>query len=207
MKDVVGVVLAGGRSSRMGAEKALLALSGIPLVERVTARLRAQVEKVVIGANGDPDRFRRCAVPVVPDTVVDCGPIGGLLTGLLWARSADLPFVLTVACDTPFFPVDLARRLLQSIEHDPSRTAVARSDGHDHYTFALHPTACLDDLLAWLDRSADRSLRGWLEGRRPANVEFEGAPAPFFNINAPMDLVLAETWVNGLEKYGRPRLP
>lgn len=202
LRGVVGVVLAGGRSSRMGTEKSLLPLAGVPLGERATASLRAQVETVVISANGDPERFRRCAVPVIPDIVPDCGPIGGLLAGLLWARSAGLRFVLTVACDTPFFPTDLASRLAQSIEHDPSRTAVARSESQEHYTFALHPTAGADDLQAWLSRADDRSLRGWLTGRRPVSVDFEGTPAPFFNINAPMDLALAETWINGFEKYG-----
>lgn len=202
MDDVVGVVLAGGRSSRMGTEKGLLPLGGIPLVERAVARLRPQVGKVIVSANGDPGRFSGLAAPVVPDVVPGCGPLGGLLSGLHWARSAGAPFVLTVACDTPFFPLDLAVSLSQSIAGHPTGTAVACSDGHDHHAFLLHPTAAADELESWLGRPENRSMHGWLETRRPVGVNFEGDPDPFFNVNAPMDLVLAETWVRAFEKFG-----
>jgi len=205
MGEVVGVVLAGGRSSRMGAEKALLPLGGIPIIERTIARLRPQVEKVVISANGDPRRFSDLAVPIIGDIVPGCGPLGGLLSGLRWARAAGAPFVLTVACDTPFFPLDLAARLAQSIAGDLSRTAMARSHGHDHYTFLLHPTAAADDLESWLGRSENRSLHGWLDPQRPVSVNFEGDPDPFFNINAPMDLVLAESRARAFEKFSGRR--
>ena len=81
-RTIVGVVLAGGKSSRMGTEKSLLPLGGVPLVERATARLRPQVDEVILSANGNPDRFRSCAAPVVPDRVPDGGPLVGLLDGL-----------------------------------------------------------------------------------------------------------------------------
>ena len=202
-RTIVGVVLAGGKSSRMGTEKSLLPLGGVPLVERATARLRPQVDEVILSANGNPDRFRSCAAPVVPDRVPDGGPLVGLLDGLKWARAAGATFVLTVACDTPFFPTDLASRLLQSIANDPLGTAVARSEGHHHYTFALHATAHADELEEWLGRSERRSLRGWLERQRAESVDFEGTPDPFFNINTPMDLALAETWAGALDEQGR----
>lgn len=202
MTDLVGVVLAGGQSSRMGAEKGLLPLGGIPLMARVIARLAPQVGKVVISANGDPGRFEALAVPVVPDVVPGCGPLGGLLSGLRWARSAGAPFVLTVACDTPFFPHDLAIRLAQPITGDPLGTAVARSSGHDHYTFVLHPTAFAEELDSWIRRSEKRSLHGWLTHRQAVSVDFYGDPDPFFNINSPADLALAETKLPAFEKEG-----
>ncbi|MEO8758802.1 MAG: molybdenum cofactor guanylyltransferase MobA [Devosia sp.] len=195
------VILAGGKSSRMGVEKALVMLGGTPLVVRAIARLRNQVGKLVISSNGDTDRFRACGIPVVADIVPDCGPAGGLLAGLRWAQSEGASFLLTVACDTPFFPEDLAFRLAQAIKGRGGRTAVARSGEHDHYTFALHPTGCVDELESWLILPEHRSLRHWIAGQQPVSVDFEGNPDPFFNINTPMDLALAETWVSAFEKY------
>jgi molybdopterin-guanine dinucleotide biosynthesis protein A len=203
--SVVGIILAGGRSSRMGAEKSLLSLGGVPLIEWVTARLRGQVEKVIISANGDAERFRDCAVPIVPDIIPDLGPVGGLIAGLRWSQSVGARFVLTAACDTPFFPTDLAARLAKAIAGNPSGTAVARSNGHDHYTFTLQPVACADELESWLGPPEHRSLHDWLKGRQPVSVSFEGDPDPFFNINAPMDLVQAETWARDFEKFSGKR--
>jgi molybdopterin-guanine dinucleotide biosynthesis protein A len=186
----------------MGTEKGLLQLGGVSLVERAVARLRPQVGKVIVSANGDPDRFENCAAPIVPDTIAGCGPLGGLLSGLRWAHLAGASFVLTAACDTPFFPPDMASRLRQSIGGDRSGTAVACSGGHAHYTFALHPTAFADELESWLGRPENRSLHGWLARRQPVWVTFEGDPDPFFNINAPMDLPLAEARARAFEKLG-----
>lgn len=202
IRPIIGVVFAGGRSSRMGAEKGLLPLRGIPLIERVVARLRPQVEKVIISANGDPGRFQICGVEIVPDILPGCGPLGGLFSGLRWAHSVGAPFVLTVACDTPFFPQDLGAHLAQATVDAPLGAAVAHSNDHDHYTFVLHPTACVDELESWLTRPGNRSLQGWLEGRQLVRVNFVGDPDPFFNINEPMDLVRAETWVRAFEKFG-----
>jgi hypothetical protein len=126
--DLVGIVLAGGQSSRMGAEKGLLPLGGVPLIERAVARLRPQVEKVVISANGDPARFQSCAVRFLPtsrlvaDRLEACSPA---FDGLVRPR----PLRPKVACATPFFPLDLADRLARSI---------ALSNGHDRLRFGEH---------------------------------------------------------------------
>lgn len=189
---VAGVILAGGASTRMGVEKALLPLAGRPLIEHVAARLRPQVDRIVISANGDPGRFRGCGAPVVPDRVADRGPLQGVLAGMLWARAAGAGFVLTAPCDTPYLPADLADRLRATLAEAGAPVAVATSAGRDHYAVSLQPVALAEALEAWL-AAGNRSLHGWLASHRAARAGFEAAPDPFFNINAPADLARAAT--------------
>ena len=104
---VAGAVLAGGLSRRMeGREKSLLPLAGEPLIERVVSRLGAQIEPVIINANGDHTRFDWLALPVVEDTIKEfAGPLAGVIASMRWAqRTTDISHILTVAADTPFFP-------------------------------------------------------------------------------------------------------
>jgi len=117
---VVGLLLAGGQSRRMGGgDKALRPLGGISLLDRVIERLRPQVEAMVLNANGDPARFARFALPVVADSVPGfAGPLAGVIAGLDWAavERPDCPYVVSVATDAPFLPADLVARLAEGIE-------------------------------------------------------------------------------------------
>ncbi len=118
-KRIVGVILAGGRSSRMGGgDKCLLPLAGRPVLASVIARLRSQVSDIVINANGEPARFARFGLPVVADSVAGfAGPLAGVHAGLEWVK-ANRPgtrYVVTVASDTPFFPEDLVQRFLSEL--------------------------------------------------------------------------------------------
>jgi molybdopterin-guanine dinucleotide biosynthesis protein A len=107
-----GVILAGGKSSRMGTDKALMPLAGKPLLAHVIARLAPQVSDLILSANGDLSRFHSFRLPVVPDSFGDHpGPLGGLLAW--FEHRADIRFAITVPTDTPFIPanlVDLACR-------------------------------------------------------------------------------------------------
>ena len=147
-RPVLGVILAGGRSTRLGGgDKPLLALGGRPLLARVIDRLRPQVRALALNANGDPARFAAFDLPVVPDPVGGfAGPLAGILAGLIWARGqADPPEgIVTAAADTPFFPADLAARLTAAAGEDG--LAIARSNGRLHPVFGYFPIACTDDL-------------------------------------------------------------
>ena len=103
---IVGLLLAGGQSRRMGGgDKSLRMLGGISLLDRVIARLQPQVEAMVINANGDPARFAGFGLPVVADSVPDfAGPLAGVLAGLDWtaANRPDCELVASVATDAPF---------------------------------------------------------------------------------------------------------
>ena len=108
-----GIILAGGRATRMGGgDKGRLKLGDRSLLDRVRDRLASQVGPVALNANGDPARFADLGLPVIADSVADCpGPLAGVLAGLDWAASLGADAVVTVAADTPFFPADLVARL------------------------------------------------------------------------------------------------
>src|SRR5690348_16679006 len=117
--NIVGVLLAGGQSRRMGGgDKALRMLGRQTLLDRVIDRVRPQVAALVLNANGDPARFARFDLPVVADSIADfAGPLAGVLAGLDWAAAnrPDCSLVASVATDAPFLPMDLVGRLVDGM--------------------------------------------------------------------------------------------
>jgi len=113
---VAGVLLAGGKSQRMGGgDKCLRPLGGRPLLAHVIERVRPQLRDLVLNANGDPARFASFGLPVAPDTIPDfAGPLAGVLAGMDWAaaNAPDCPWIVTIPADSPFLPGDLVARLL-----------------------------------------------------------------------------------------------
>ena len=184
---IAGIVLAGGRATRMGGgDKALLPLGGRALLAHVLARLGPQVGAVAISANGDPARFAGFGLPVLADTVPGLpGPLAGVLAGMDWAAGLGMERLLCVAGDTPFLPVDLVARL------GAHPFAMAESLGRRHPTVALWPVALRDDLRAALDGGEHRVGRFAMD-HGAVGVAFDAPQDPFFNINTPEDLAEAE---------------
>jgi molybdopterin-guanine dinucleotide biosynthesis protein A len=197
MTAIVGVLLAGGRSQRMGGtDKSLAPLGGRPLIAHAAERLRPQVDRLVVNANGDPARFAGLGLPVVPDADSDhAGPLAGMLAGLEWAlaNAPGLGWVATVAADTPFIPRNLVARLLAA-SSDDGTIRLAASKGRLHQVVGLWPSGLRDDLTDWLGSGRSRAVRDFLATRAHVAVDFEAAFAdPFFNINTPADLEQART--------------
>jgi molybdopterin-guanine dinucleotide biosynthesis protein A len=194
--NIAGLILAGGRATRMGGEdKALLRLGGRPLVRHAIERLRPQVAILALNANGDPSRFACTGLPVIPDRVPGfAGPLAGLLAGLEWAAERGADAVVTVAVDTPFFPSDLVARLNAAAEAEGATAAVAATRGPKgvelHPTFGLWPVASRAALAEAL-AGGTRRVRDWSEACGAASVVFGDAGEPFFNVNTPDDLVRA----------------
>lgn len=189
---IAGVILAGGRSSRMGGgDKTLLALGHHTVIEEAVARLHPQVDQIAINANGDPARFAHLRLPVLTDAFGTYdGPLAGVLTALIWAQANGADAVITVAGDTPFLPSDLVARLLNA---DPEATvALAASNGRRHPTFALWPVSVRNDLATFLRTQPSRRVNDFIDRHRHTIVEFATTPYdPFFNINTPDDLAEA----------------
>jgi len=194
---VVGLLLAGGQSRRMGGgDKTLRLLGGIPLLERVIERLRPQIDALVLNANGDPARFARCALPVVPDSVPGfAGPLAGVLAGLDWAAThrSDCHYVVSVATDAPFLPADLVVRLAEGLDEAGADLTCATSGGRSHPVFGLWPVRLRDDLRGALVDQGIRKVDLWTARHKLATVPFSDQPVdPFFNANRPADFAAAE---------------
>lgn len=193
-----GLILAGGRSQRMGRNKALVPLGGEPLLGHVLHRLKPQVSHILLNAQAEwADVF---GLPLVEDTLPDHqGPLAGVLAGLRAIGTGEpaTTHLLTVPADSPFFPVELAGNLAQAIM-DEDTIAVATSGGNMHPVFALWPIAIADDLELWLNDPDNRRIKSFFARHRLIEVSFDmvdtanGSFDPFFNINTPKDLALAQ---------------
>jgi len=201
---VIGILLAGGRSSRMGGgDKCLLPLAGKPILPYVIERLRPQGLDLVISANGDRARFSMFGLPVVEDRLGDyAGPLAGIHAGLEWARAhrPNCRYVITAASDTPFLPADLVSRLRAVIDEEKPKLVVARSEAGLHPVFGLWPVALAADLEDSL-RTGARKVSDWVRQHHADEVVFPVVKAggrsidPFFNINRPDDLAAAEAFL------------
>ena len=196
---IPGLLLAGGRARRMrragGGDKCLLKLGGRTLLDRVIERAAPQVERLVLNANGDPERFGPIGLPVVADSVgAGLGPLAGVLAGLDWAAE-QVPgagHLASFATDTPFFPLDLVPRLYLEIERG-AELACARSGGRLQPVFGIWPVALRRELRRALTEEGVRKVDRWTAGYRLAVVDFPVEPFdPFFNLNEPSDLASAE---------------
>ena len=190
---IVGLLLAGGQSRRMGGgDKALRLLGDRSLLDHVIERMRPQVAALVLNANGDSSRFARFGLPVVADSVADfAGPLAGVLAGLDWtaANRPDCEFVVSVATDAPFLPKDLVARLVEGREKEGAELACAASGGQPHPVIGLWPVGLREALREAVVGEGVRKVDVWTGRYRLAMVEFPiGAVDPFFNANRPEDL-------------------
>ncbi len=186
---IAGLVLAGGQATRLGGvDKALLPLGALTVLDELIGRLRPQVNVLAISANGDPARFARFGLPVLPDEVTGRGPLGGVLRGLAWAASQGADWLLSVPGDTPFIPTDLARRLSPG----PSWAATGETL---HPLVALWPTICATDLATWLATHQTGRVRAFGQTIGMRAEPFATPPDPFHNINTPEDLAAARARV------------
>ena len=186
---VTGLVLAGGRGSRMGGiDKGLQPFRGQPLVQHAIARLRPQVGALMVNANRNLPDYQRLGVPVHPDALPDFpGPLAGFLAGLAHCRTE---WLVTVPCDTPLFPLDLVARLGQAAARESADIAMAAApeeDGilHPQPVFCLLRRSLLDSL-AEFTGAGGRKIDAWTARHRTVTVPFDApgdAAQAFFNVN------------------------
>lgn len=187
MTRIAGLVLAGGRASRLGGgDKPLLEVGGASILARVIDALRPEAAWLAISANGDPARFAGFGVKVLPDgPFAGEGPLAGLCAGLDWAATLGAELVLTAPGDTPFLPAGLAARL------SPAPAYASRA-GVDHPLVALWPVSAAPLLREMLAAPGPRAVAAFARrvGARRAEFPARG-PDPFINVNTPDDLAAA----------------
>lgn len=197
--EITALVLAGGRGSRMGGvDKGLQNFHGTPLALHTLLRLRMQegglIGGLMLSANRNLAAYRAFGAPVWPDTLTDfAGPLAGAQTGL--AR-CDTPYLLTVPCDSPLFPLDLARRLAGAFDDDDSTDiamAAARENGDPlraQPVFSLMRVALLQSLVAFT-QGGGRKVERWTAQHRTVLVPFDQPgddPRAFCNTNTLAEL-------------------
>lgn len=200
-EDITGLVLAGGQGQRMaGVDKGWLMLDGQPLITHALQRLAPQVTQVLISANRELERYRALGHAVVTDDAATSGmgPLAGVLAAMQVCRT---PWLVTVPCDSPHFPLNLVTKLAEAIAiADPTPCAATVVTPHSpdhpiHPVFSLLHLPTQTSLAAYL-ASGRRSMQGWLTQLQALQVPFENASA-FANINTPQDLEQAQTTASG----------
>lgn len=189
LEEITGLVLAGGRGSRMGGvDKGLQNHRGMSLALHALMRLQPQVGTVMINANRNLGAYEAMGVPVWPDAMPDYpGPLAGLLTGL---ERCETPYLVTVPCDTPHFPVDLVARLAEALVAGDAEMAMAAAieEGavRTQPVFCLLKSDLMGSLLSYM-QSGLRKIDLWTAQHRCAVVEFDD-PTAFFNANTLAEL-------------------
>ncbi|MBU7574876.1 MAG: molybdenum cofactor guanylyltransferase MobA [Hydrogenophaga sp.] len=196
--QITGLVLAGGRGSRMGGvDKGLQNFNGTPLALHALLRLQMQEGGLVggqmVNANRNLAAYEAFGVPVWPDTLDGyAGPLAGFMTGL---ERCETPYLLTVPCDTPLFPLDLAQRLAQAFEDETTEIAMAgalEEDGQlrPQPVFCLIRVELMESLLVFT-QAGGRKIDRWTDQHRTVIVPFDRPgddPKAFFNTNTLAEL-------------------
>ncbi|OZI21499.1 molybdenum cofactor guanylyltransferase [Bordetella genomosp. 9] len=189
---IAGLILAGGRGSRMGdMDKGCALLRGRPMVEHVAARLAPQVGALLISANRNLDRYAEYGKVVADDPAHGQwqGPLAGVAAGLVASRC---PWIATAPCDVPFLPVDMVARLRQALQaHGGPRLAVACSAGRRQPVCMLLSRELLPDLLRYLAEGG-RKVETWQSRVGCVEVPFDDQPHAFLNVNTERDLSAAD---------------
>lgn len=190
MMRIAGCILAGGRSNRMGQDKANVLLNGKTLLQHAIDKLAPQVGLLAVNAN----HHLTTDLPIIRDSIEGfAGPLAGILAALEWtAQQPGEPTALvTVPVDAPFFPDDLVARLAAE---GGDQIIVAQSSGQIHPVFALWPIKTADTLRGWLRDDQNRSAKCFLASVPHKVVDFPVAHGfdPFMNVNTPLELELAE---------------
>ncbi len=187
--SVTGLILAGGKGSRMGGvDKGLQAFRGKRLVDHVYERLAPQVGGILINANQNHDEYRTFGVRVVSDAIGGfAGPLAGFHAGLSISKR---PFLASVPCDSPFLPEDLVERLYAKLDESGAELAVAKTGDQPHPVFSLMRRGVLDHLGDFL-KAGGRKIDAWYATLAVVEVVFDDEAAAFSNINTLEEL---QTW-------------
>jgi molybdopterin-guanine dinucleotide biosynthesis protein A len=201
-QDITGLILAGGRGSRMGGvDKGLQNFNGIPLALHTLMRLGPQVESVMVNANRNLSAYESFGASVWPDASADfAGPLSGFLVGL---ERAETPYVLTVPCDTPRLPLDLAERLAEALVREDADIAMAaapETDDSGQTHIRTQPVFCLikielSESLVKFTHAGGRKIDAWTAQHKTVVVPFDAPdddPLAFANVNTLNELQALE---------------
>ena len=194
--NILGSILAGGKSKRMGKDKLFLNLNNKTLIEHTIIKVKKYLKDLIIITDKENEFFSKNSLTTVKDCMEgQLGPLVGILTAMKWAResSSKYSWVATFPCDTPFFPESIISQFIEESKKKESLILCASSHGRKHNIFGLWSLELYDKLYNDLVNNKVRKVQDWTKKSNIKNLEFEFKDYdPFFNINTAEDLEVAK---------------
>ena len=194
--NILGAILAGGQSKRMGKDKLFLEFNNKKLIEHTIDKVKKYLKKVIIITNQNNEFFSKNNLTTVKDCIEgQLGPLVGILTAMKWAKENlnKCSWIATFPCDTPFFPESIIKSFIEESEKKESLILCASSHGRKHNIFGLWSLDLYDKLKDDLINKKVRKVQDWTEKNKIKNLEFTFKDYdPFFNINTQEDLEFAK---------------
>ena len=194
--NILGAILAGGKSKRMGKDKLFLEINNKKLIEHTIDKVKKYLKEVIIITNQDNEFFSKNNLITVKDCIEgQLGPLVGILTAMKWAKEnlTKCSWIATFPCDTPFFPESIIKNFIRESKKKESLILCASSHGRKHNIFGLWSLDLYDKLQDDLINKKVRKVQDWTEKNKIKNLEFKFKDYdPFFNINTHEDLEFAK---------------
>jgi len=194
--NILGAILAGGKSKRMGKDKLFLELNNKMLIEHTINKVEKYLKDIIIITNQKNEYFSKKNLTTVKDCIEgQLGPLVGILTAMKWAKEnlKECSWIATFPCDTPFFPETIIKKFIEKSKKKDSLLLCASSHGRKHNIFGLWSLDLYEKLKDDLINNKIRKVQDWTEKHKITNVEFDFKEYdPFFNINTLDDLETAK---------------
>jgi molybdopterin-guanine dinucleotide biosynthesis protein A len=194
--NIVGAILAGGKSKRMRQDKLFLNLNNKTLIEHTIDKVKKYFKELIIITNKDNEFFAKNNLITVKDCIEgQLGPLVGILTAMKWAKenSPKCSWVASFPCDTPFFPEKIILKFIEESKKKESLMLCASSHGRKHNIFGLWSLELYDKLHHDIVNNKVRKVQDWTKANSIKNLEFKFKDYdPFFNINTAEDLKFAK---------------
>ena len=195
--NILGVVLAGGKSQRFGEDKCQVKLGDKLLIDYILSEIIDEFKEVLLISNNKIKYNNSNKISLVEDTKRGLGPLGGILTAMKWIKENNRSYkwISTFPSDTPFFKKKILNNFLEEIKSYKGKLFFINSNDTRHNIFGLWSIDLLDRLEKDLD-NGERKVEMWANkiGVKSINMKFENKD-PFFNINTKEDLIKAEEYL------------
>ncbi len=195
--NILGVVLAGGKSQRFGEDKCQVKLGDKLLIDYILSEIVDEFKEVLLISNNKIKYNHSNKISLVEDTKKGLGPLGGILTAMKWIRqnNKNYKWISTFPSDTPFFKKQILNNFLEEIKNYEGKLFFINSNDTRHNIFGLWSIDLLERLEKDLD-NGERKVEMWANkiGIKSINMKFENKD-PFFNINTKEDLTKAEEYL------------